>query len=63
MRRVRNCPRCRKLSLIPTGAYWGCGSCDYAITNAALCLELSARPTKETQAPAHATPEPAMSPG
>ncbi len=63
MYRVRNCPRCRRLSLVPTGAYWGCGTCDYAITNAALCLELDARPAKDSQAPADALSEPAMSRG
>ena len=60
MPRVRNCPRCQRLSLVPTGGYWGCGTCHYAITNAALCLELAARPVTESLAP-DAPAEPAMS--
>ena len=33
------CPRCRRRSLISTGIFWGCDSCSYAITQAALVVE------------------------
>ena len=61
MRRARNCPRCGRFSLVPTGAYWGCGACGYAITYAALCVEIAPSPAKEGAAPADAPAEPAMS--
>lgn len=37
--KVLHCPRCGEHSLTPTGAFWACGNCGYAITQAALCAE------------------------
>jgi ribosomal protein L37AE/L43A len=37
--KIFTCPRCQRQSLIPTGAYWGCGCCSYAITQAALIID------------------------
>jgi len=59
MRRVRNCPRCDRQSLIPTGAYWGCGPCGFAITHAALCLEMTETLRRSREVPSHA-PVPAQ---
>ena len=38
--KTHNCLRCRRHSLFQTGAFWACGVCSYAITQAALqaCL-------------------------
>ena len=47
MTHVRSCPRCRRSSLVPTGAYWGCSSCGYAITHAALCFEYQGQPMRQ----------------
>lgn len=33
-----DCPRCRRHSLFPTGAFWACGVCSYTITQAALFI-------------------------
>ncbi len=49
MTRVRSCPRCLKSSLIPTGAYWSCTTCWYAITHAALCFEYLGIPMRNQQ--------------
>jgi ribosomal protein L37AE/L43A len=35
----QTCPRCQRQSLIPTGAFWACGLCSYAITQAALLID------------------------
>ena len=37
--KVRHCLRCRRPSLIATGAFWACSTCGYAITHAALLVE------------------------
>ncbi len=47
MTHVRSCPRCRRSSLVPTGAYWSCSTCDYAITHAALCFEYQGLPNRQ----------------
>jgi len=39
--KILDCPRCQRFSLIPTGAFWACGTCGYAITQAALFLDQS----------------------
>lgn len=49
MAHVRSCPRCRRSSLVPTGAYWGCSTCGYAITHAALCFEYAGSPIRDQQ--------------
>ncbi len=33
---IRDCPRCLRLSLTFTGAFWSCAACGYAITQRAL---------------------------
>jgi ribosomal protein L37AE/L43A len=33
------CPKCQEQSLVPTGGFWRCGACRYAITHAALLVE------------------------
>ena len=35
----QTCPRCQRQCLIPTGAYWVCGVCSYAVTQAALLID------------------------
>lgn len=37
--KIHHCPQCQQHSLAHTGAFWACGSCGYAITQAALFLE------------------------
>lgn len=37
--KTRDCPRCRRHSLFQTGAFWACGVCSYAITQAALLID------------------------
>lgn len=37
--KTRDCPRCRRHSLFPTGAFWACGMCRYAITQTALLAD------------------------
>lgn len=39
--KILHCPRCQQYSLVPTGAFWACGSCRYAITGIALSVELT----------------------
>ena len=51
---ILHCPRCRGRSLISTGAFWACNSCNYAITHAALLADqerthLDSRSTKSVQ--------------
>lgn len=41
---ARACPRCQNQSLSPTGAYWACGVCRLAITQAALHRERGPSP-------------------
>jgi len=50
MRKIRPCPHCHDLSLIPNGVFWACGSCGLAITSAALSHVLDAS-TQDT--PSH----------
>lgn len=38
--KIFHCPRCAQHSLVPTGAFWACASCSYAITGVALAVEL-----------------------
>lgn len=37
--KTRDCPRCQRHSLFQTGAFWACGVCSYAITQAALFID------------------------
>ncbi len=37
--KTRDCPRCRRKALFQTGAFWACGICSYAITQAALLID------------------------
>ena len=37
--RIGECPHCQEHSLVPTGGYWTCGGCDFAITSAALMVD------------------------
>ena len=37
--RILPCLRCQRQSLVPTGAFWACGTCGYAITQSALYAE------------------------
>mgnify|MGYP001566165981 FL=1 len=37
--KTRDCPRCQQHSLIPTGAFWACGLCSSAITQAVLFID------------------------
>ncbi len=46
--KIRECPRCRQHSLTPTGAFWACASCGYAITGFALAVELRVASRRET---------------
>lgn len=43
---LRSCPRCFEPSLVPTGVYWACAKCRYAITEQALLLDLLGAPTE-----------------
>ncbi|WP_447974145.1 hypothetical protein [Nitrospira sp. Kam-Ns4a] len=45
------CPRCQRPSLAPTGAFWACGVCGYAITQTALHIELQALQAQDKQLP------------
>ncbi|WP_447977671.1 hypothetical protein [Candidatus Nitrospira bockiana] len=48
--RIIECLRCRQRALMPTGGFWLCGECGYAITYAALCAEAgghTARPLRK----------------
>jgi ribosomal protein L37AE/L43A len=47
---IRECPRCRQHSLVPTGAFWACASCGYAITGFALAVELRVASRREAAA-------------
>jgi len=42
--RVRSCPQCQQQSLVPTGGFWACAGCGYAITTAALIVEHAVAP-------------------
>ena len=37
--KTHNCLRGRRHSLFQTGAFWACGVCSYAITQAALLID------------------------
>ncbi len=37
--KLLDCLRCNRRSLMSTGAFWSCGTCGYAITQAALLVE------------------------
>jgi hypothetical protein len=37
--KIQPCPRCREHTLVPTGAFWACTVCQYAITHSALLVE------------------------
>lgn len=37
--KLLECLRCNRISLVSTGAFWSCGTCGYAITQAALLAE------------------------
>lgn len=41
--RILPCLRCQRESLVPTGAFWACGTCGYAITQSALFAEQASR--------------------
>lgn len=45
----RHCPRCQQHTLVPTGAFWACGTCVYAITQAALLVEHAMRELHDRQ--------------
>ncbi len=45
-KRLRSCPRCGHPSLAPTGIYWACSTCHYAITEQALRLEQREAPAE-----------------
>ncbi len=45
----RPCPRCQQHTLVQTGAFWACGTCGYAITQAALLVEHAVRELQERQ--------------
>lgn len=36
---IQHCPRCQQHSLVSTGAFWACGVCTYAVTQAALLID------------------------
>ena len=40
--KIRYCSQCQQQSLVPTGGFWACGICRYAITHAALLVETGA---------------------
>jgi ribosomal protein L37AE/L43A len=44
---VHRCPRCRRHSLVHTGAFWACEVCRYAITQVALSFEHGVRQADE----------------
>jgi hypothetical protein len=48
---LRSCPRCLEPSLVPTGVYWACASCRFAITEQALSRELLGSSSESEQAP------------
>jgi ribosomal protein L37AE/L43A len=39
--KIRVCPRCQQEMLIPTGAFWTCYACSFAITGQALTVTLA----------------------
>lgn len=43
----QTCPRCQRHSLFQTGAFWACGVCSYAITQAALLIRPGRCPSQE----------------
>ena len=45
----QDCPRCWQHSLVSTGAFWTCATCAYAITGAALVVDLSMTVHKDRQ--------------
>jgi ribosomal protein L37AE/L43A len=47
--KILECPRCQRISLVPTGAFWACGSCGYTITQTALCVEQAGGQGKSRQ--------------
>ena len=47
--KILHCPRCQQHSLVPTGAFWACGNCGYAITQAALFLEHAGAQARDRQ--------------
>jgi ribosomal protein S27AE len=47
--KIQHCPRCQQRSLISTGAFWACGSCGYAITQAALFLDHAGTQARDRQ--------------
>jgi ribosomal protein L37AE/L43A len=40
--KILNCPHCTQKALFSTGALWSCANCGYAITGAALFVDLTA---------------------
>jgi ribosomal protein L37AE/L43A len=44
MMTLRDCPRCLRLSLNSTGAFWSCAACGYAIIQRALEEEVRGNP-------------------
>jgi ribosomal protein L37AE/L43A len=49
--KIQHCPRCQQRSLISTGAFWACGNCGYAITQAALFFEHAAIQARDGRVP------------
>ena len=48
--KVLACLRCRRHSLIATGAFWACAMCGYAITQAALLVEAGRQAPEPSEA-------------
>lgn len=48
--KLLECLRCSRRSLVSTGAFWACGTCGYAITQAALLAEQPRSLTKNQAA-------------
>lgn len=48
--KLLECLRCNRRSLMSTGAFWSCGTCGYAITQAALLAEQPRSPIRNQAA-------------
>ncbi|MGH7233419.1 MAG: hypothetical protein ACREJU_18965 [Nitrospiraceae bacterium] len=48
--KILSCLRCQHRSLVSTGAFWSCGRCGYAITQAALFAESGQAGKRQTPA-------------